>query len=192
VVVACSYEARKFGLRSGMPISIAYRLCPQAVYLRPNWNLYEGTSQEVMETLRGLGDRFEQSSIDEAFLDVSSRVSGAASAKKLALDLKAAMKEKHGLTCSVGIAPNKSSAKIASDRNKPDGLTFVPPDGVEEFLSPLPVKVIPGVGIKTQDFLKSKGIETVGQLQKVSGKQLISARTASGSGASYTARRISK
>jgi DNA polymerase IV (DinB-like DNA polymerase) len=174
VVVACSYEARKFGLRSGMPISIAYRSCPQAVYLRPNWGLYERTSEEVMDTLRGFADRFEQSSIDEAFLDVSGRVSGVASAKKLAFDLKAAVKEKHGLTCSVGIAPNKSSAKIASDRDKPDGLTLVPFDGVEGFLSPLPVKVIPGVGTKTQDFLREKGIGTVGQLQKVDGKQLVS------------------
>ena len=173
VVVACNYEARKFGLRSGMPISIAYRSCPQAVYLRPNWGLYERTSTEVMDTLRGFGDRFEQSSIDEAFLDVSSRVSGAAGAKKFALDLKVAVKDKHGLTCSVGIAPNKSAAKIASDRNKPDGLTVVPFDGVEEFLAPLQVKVIPGVGTKTQDFLKTKGIETVGQLQKVDGKQLL-------------------
>ena len=174
VVVACSYEARKFGLRSGMPISIAYRSCPQAVYLRPNWGLYERTSEEVMDTLKGFGDRFEQSSIDEAFLDVSGKVAGAAGAKRLAYDLKAAVKEKHGLTCSVGIAPNKSSAKIASDRNKPDGMTLVPFDGVEAFLSPLAVKVIPGVGAKTQDFLKSKGIDTVGQLQAVDGKQLMS------------------
>jgi DNA polymerase IV (archaeal DinB-like DNA polymerase) len=173
VVVACSYEARKFGLRSGMPISIAYRMCPQAVYLRPSWGLYEKTSEEVMATLRGFADKFEQSSIDEAFLDVSARVSGSASAKKLAFDLKAAVKDKHGLTCSVGIAPNKSSAKIASDRNKPDGMTFVPNDGVEAFVSQLPVKVIPGVGAKTQEFLKEKGIESVGQLQKVDGKQLL-------------------
>ena len=174
VVVACSYEARKFGLRSGMPISIAYRLCPQAVYMRPNWGLYEKTSQEVMNTLRGFADKFEQSSIDEAFLDVSNRVSGAASAQKLALDLKAVVKDKHGLTCSVGIAPNKSSAKIASDRNKPDGLTLVPAGGIEEFLVKLPVKVIPGVGAKTQEFLKERGIEDIGQLQKLDGKQLVS------------------
>ncbi len=174
VVVACSYEARKFGLRSGMPISIAYRACPQAVYLRPNWGLYERTSEAVMGTLRGFADRFEQTSVDEAFLDVSGRVSDAEGAKKLAIELKAAVKEKHGLTCSVGIAPNKSSAKIASDRSKPDGLTIVRHDGVEAFLSPLQVKAIPGVGTKTQEFLKEKGIETVGQLQKVDGKQLLS------------------
>jgi DNA polymerase IV (DinB-like DNA polymerase) len=173
VVVACSYEARKFGLRSGMPISIAYRSCPRAVYLRPNWGLYERTSEEVMGTLKGFADKFEQSSIDEAFLDVSKRVSGVASTRKLALDLKAAVKDRHGLTCSIGIAPNKSSAKIASDMNKPDGLTLVPFDGVEEFLSPLPVKVIPGVGAKTQEFLKEKGVGTIGQLQKVEGKQLM-------------------
>jgi DNA polymerase IV (DinB-like DNA polymerase) len=174
VVVACSYEARKFGLRSGMPISTAYRLCPQAVYLRPNWGLYERTSAEVMGTLKGFADKFEQSSVDEAFMDVSRKVSDAEGAKSLALEVKRAVKERHGLTCSVGIAPNKSSAKIASDRNKPDGLTIVPSDKVEEFLSPLPVKVVPGVGSKTQEFLKEKGIETIGQLMKADGKQLLS------------------
>jgi len=174
VVVACSYEARKFGLRSGMPISIAYRLCPKAVYLRPNWGLYEKTSEEVMRTIRGFADKFEQSSIDEAFLDVSGKVSDADGARRLALELKKAVRERNGLTCSVGVAPNKSSAKIASDRNKPDGLTIVPLDGVEGFLSPLPVRAIPGVGTKTQEFLKSKGIETIGQLSKVDGKQLVS------------------
>jgi DNA polymerase IV (DinB-like DNA polymerase) len=174
VVVACSYEARRFGLRSGMPISTAYRLCPQAVYIRPNWDLYESASEEVMGTLRQLADAFEQASIDEAFLDVTKRASSVGEATELAAEVKKTVKERHKLTCSIGVAPNKSSAKIASDRMKPDGLTVVPFDDIAGFLAPLPVGVVPGIGRKTREFLKEKGIETVGQLQQVPGKQLIS------------------
>ncbi len=174
VVVACSYEARKFGLRSGMPISQAYRLCPQAKYIPPSWGLYEKVSEEVMATLKTFADRFEQASIDEAFLDVTSRARDEASAKLVAKEVKVAVKESHGLTCSIGIGPNKSSAKIASDRNKPDGLTVVPFNDVSGFLAPLPAAVVPGIGKKTGEFLGEKGISTIGQLQKVDGKQLLS------------------
>jgi len=174
VVVACSYEARKFGLRSGMPISIAYRLCPQAKYVPPNWGLYERVSEEVMATLRAFADKFEQASIDEAFLDVTGRGSDERSARGVALEVKEAVKERHHLTCSVGVGPNKSSAKIASDRNKPDGLTVVPFGDVAGFLAPLPVGVVPGIGRKTGEFLSEKGIATIGQLQKLDGKQLLS------------------
>jgi len=173
VVVACSYEARKFGLRSGMPISIAYRLCPQARYVPPNWGLYERVSEEVMATLRGFADKFEQASIDEAFLDITSRAKNEESAKEVAKLVKRAVKEKHHLTCSVGVGPNKSSAKIASDRNKPDGLTLVPFADVSGFLAPLPVGVVPGIGRKTGEFLGEKGITTIGQLQQLDGKQLL-------------------
>ena len=173
VVVACSYEARRFGLRSGMPISMAYRLCPGAVYMRPSWGLYEKASEEVMSTLKGMADRFEQASIDEAFLDVTRAAPGQAAAEALARSVKERVKEKHGLTCSIGVAPNKSAAKIASDRNKPDGLTVVPFDDVRGFLAPLPVTVVPGVGRKTQEFLKEKGVETIGQLQQLQGRQLL-------------------
>jgi DNA polymerase IV (archaeal DinB-like DNA polymerase) len=172
VVVACSYEARRFGLRSGMPISQAYRLCPGAEYLRPDWGLYERTSEEVMSTLKTFGDRFEQGSIDEAYLDVSSSAPDEESAKKVAMAVKKAVLDSHGLTCSVGVAPNKSAAKMASDLQKPDGLTVVPFDGVESFLAPLPVKAVPGIGPVTQKFLHDKGIETIGDLQKVKGKDL--------------------
>lgn len=174
VVVACSYEARKFGLRSGIPISRAYRLCPGATYMRPNWGLYERVSEEVMATLKAFADRFEQASIDEAFLDMSSKAPDPDSAKRVALEVKTAVKERHGLTCSIGVAPNKSAAKIASDRNKPDGLTMVPFDNVAGYLAPLDVGVVPGIGPKTQEFLKGKGILTIGELQKLDGKQLLS------------------
>jgi DNA polymerase IV (archaeal DinB-like DNA polymerase) len=174
VVVACSYEARKFGLRSGMPISKAYRLCPQARYIPPNWGLYERVSEEVMSTLRGFADKFEQASIDEAYLDISSRGKDENSAVAIAEEVKKTVKEKHGLTCSIGVAPNKSSAKIASDRNKPDGMTVIPFGDVSGFLAPLPATVVPGIGRKTGDFLNEKGISTIGQLQQVDGKQLVS------------------
>jgi DNA polymerase IV (DinB-like DNA polymerase) len=174
VVVACSYEARKFGLKSGMPISQAYRLCPQAKYVSPNWGLYERVSEEVMSTLKSFADKFEQGSIDEAYLDITSRASNEKSAAQVATGVKRTVKEKHGLTCSIGIGPNKSSAKIASDRHKPDGLTAVPFGGVAAFLAPLPVGVVPGIGRKTREFLAEKGITTIAQLQQVEGKQLMS------------------
>ena len=174
VVVACSYEARKFGLRSGMPISQAYRLCPQARYIRPDWGLYERVSEEVMTTLRGFADKFEQGSIDEAYLDVTSKAADERAATELAVQVKRQIRERHGLGCSIGIGPNKSSAKIASDRNKPDGLTVVPFGDVAGFLAPLPVGVVPGIGRKTGDFLSEKGIGTIGELQKLDGKQLVS------------------
>ncbi len=173
VVIACSYEARKFGLRSGMPISQAYRLCPQARYIPPSWGLYEHVSEEVMATLRGFADRFEQASVDEAFLDVTSVAKDEKAAAEVAMEIKKAVKDRHGLTCSIGVAPNKSSAKIASDRKKPNGLTVVPFNGVAGFLAPLPVGVVPGIGKKTEDFLGEKGIATIAQLQKVEGKQLL-------------------
>ncbi len=173
VVVACSYAARKFGLRSGMPITQAYRLCPQAQYIQPNWGLYERVSEEVMATLRNFADRFEQGSIDEAYLDVTSRAGDEHSGADLAMEIKRTIREKHGLTCSIGVAPNKSSAKIASDRNKPDGMTVVPFDDVRGFLAPLPVGVVPGIGPKTREFLREKGIATISQLQQLEGRQLL-------------------
>src|SRR5712692_552157 len=174
VVVACSYEARKFGLRSGMPISLAYRLCPQAKYIGPDWGLYELVSEDVMSTLKEFSDKFEQGSIDEAFLDVSIKAGDQESATRFAREVKRAVNDRHGLTCSVGVAPNKSSAKIASDRNKPDGLTVVPFGDVAGFLAPLPIGVVPGIGKKTGVFLNEKGISTIEQLQKLDGKQLLS------------------
>jgi DNA polymerase IV (archaeal DinB-like DNA polymerase) len=173
VIIACSYEARKFGLKSGMPISRAFKLCPRAKYILPNWPLYERTSEEIMTTLKGLAEKFEQGSIDEAYLDVTSKATDQVSATRLAKEIKKEVLEKHGLTCSIGVGPNKSSAKIASDRNKPDGLTVVPFDKVADFLAPLPVGVVPGIGRKTGDFLGEKGISTIGQLQELDGKQLM-------------------
>ncbi|HVB95348.1 MAG TPA: DNA polymerase IV [Nitrososphaerales archaeon] len=173
VVMTSSYEARKFGLKSGMPISIAYRLCPNAVYLPPRWERYGEISMQVMDLLRRRADKFEQTGIDEAFLDVSDRATSLEQAQDLARAIKKDIRDSLGITCSIGVAPNKSLAKIASDRQKPDGLTVVPFDDPKGFLAPLPVAVIPGVGSKTQAFLKEKGIATIGELQKVSGQELL-------------------
>ncbi len=173
VVMTSSYEARKFGLRSGMPISTAFKLCPDAVYLPPHWELYEQASKDVMSLLRGYADRFEQVGIDEAFLDVSGRAKNVDEARNLAAAIKRDLQDSLRLTCSIGIAPNKSLAKIASDRRKPNGLTIVPSDDPKGFLAPLPVSVIPGVGSKTQAFLREHNIETIGQLQAVPGQQLM-------------------
>ena len=130
-------------------------------------------SNQVMALLRRRADRFEQTGIDEAFLDVSDRTKNVEEAKDLAVEIKKDIRDSLGITCSIGVAPNKSLAKIASDRQKPDGLTVVPFDDPKGFLAPLPVAVIPGVGPKTQAFLKEKGIATVGELQKVSGQELL-------------------
>jgi DNA polymerase IV (archaeal DinB-like DNA polymerase) len=174
VVVSCSYEARRYGVRSGMPISRAFSLCPEAVYLRPNFPLYGRVSKRVMDLLRTYGDKFEQVSIDEAFLDVTERVGGSYDkARELAVSIKADLEAKEGLTSSIGVAPNKSSAKIASEFQKPDGLTVIRPEELRSFLAPLRVSSISGVGKKTEEFLNSIGIKTIGDLQRVPGKSLV-------------------
>jgi len=172
VVTSCSYEARKLGVRSGMPISQAYKLAPSAMYVRPDFELYGQTSERVMKLLRSYATKFEQTSIDEAFLDVTDNCSSFEEAKLLARRMKEDLRAAEGLTMSVGVAPNKSIAKIASDYQKPDGLTVVLPDQVERFLSPLPVEKISGVGKKTTEFLNGKGVTTIGELRKISAKNL--------------------
>jgi DNA polymerase IV (DinB-like DNA polymerase) len=172
VVTSCSYEARKFGVRSGMPISQAYRLCPLGTYVRPDFRLYGETSERMMDLLGAFADRFEQTSIDEAFLDVSVRCKDFDDAHDLASKMKEEVGAREGLTMSIGIAPNKSIAKIASEMKKPDGLTMVRVDEVRDFLSPLSVDKISGVGKKTTQFLHGMGIETIGQLSQVPAKKL--------------------
>jgi DNA polymerase IV (archaeal DinB-like DNA polymerase) len=172
VVMSCSYEARKFGVRSGMPIAQAYRLCPQGVYVPPDFELYGEVSDRAMEMLRGFADKFEQTSIDEAFMDDSVRCKDYDQAVALARDVKAELKKSEGLTVSVGIAPNKSIAKMASDMQKPDGLTTVRPGEVRSFLDPLPVSKISGVGKKTTELLQENGILTIGELSRIPAKRL--------------------
>ncbi|MGD0535676.1 MAG: DNA polymerase IV [Methanoregula sp.] len=163
VVSTCSYEARAFGIRSAMPISQAYRLCPDAVFIRPDMTRYVQVSEEIMEILRSLGFRFQQVSIDEAFLDVSP-VGNFIAAQKRAEEMKHEIRIQCGISCSLGIAPTKIVAKIASDFHKPDGLTVVEPGDVPAFLAPLPVRRIPGIGNKTEMELHALGIQTIGNL----------------------------
>jgi DNA polymerase IV (DinB-like DNA polymerase) len=166
VVLTCSYEARKFGVRSGMPISKAYRLCPNGVYLPVDMDLYLEVSERVMKFLKTFADKFEQCGIDEAFLDVTRKVKEYKNPEDLTKAIKKAIYEKEGLTCSIGVAPNKSVAKIASDFKKPDGLTMVSQDNLHDFLETLPASKIIGVGKKTGEVLKHMGIYTIGQLAR--------------------------
>ena len=164
VVSSASYEARKFGIRSALPISRAWKLCHDSVYLRPHFDLYIPASNSVMKILRSHADKFEQGGIDEAYLDISSQVKDFDEARELAKSLMEEVLEKEKLTCSIGVAPNKMVAKIASDFKKPYGLTVVREDDVKGFLFPLDVRKIPGVGPKTERSLKELGIETVADL----------------------------
>jgi DNA polymerase IV (DinB-like DNA polymerase) len=166
VVSTCNYEARKFGVRSGMPISKAWRLCPEAVYLPVNYELYTNVSNEIMNILRKYADKFEQWGIDEAFLDVSSKVKDYAEAEVLARQIKKEIYEKENLTCSIGIGPNKLVAKIASDFQKPDGLTIVREEETGKFLAPLSVRKLLWVGRKTEQKLGAMGIRTIGDLAR--------------------------
>ena len=166
VVSTSNYEARKFGVRSGMPISRAWKLCPEAVYLPVNYGLYVEVSKEIMNIVRRYADKFEQWGIDEAFLDVTSKAKDYTEAETLARQIKKEVYEKEKLTCSIGIGPNKLVAKIASDFQKPDGLTIVRENEVEKFLAPLPVRKLLWVGRKTEQKLVNVGIKTIGDLAR--------------------------
>ena len=172
VVMACSYEARAMGIRSGMPISMAWHKSPDATYLRPNYDLYGSVSESVLGVLRAFADVLEHLSIDEAFLDVTSRVKGFDEAAAYAARVKAAVRERERLACTIGVAPNKSVAKMASDLAKPDGLRVVRPEEVVAFLEPLLVTRISGVGTKTAQMLERVGVRTIGDLARLPGTEL--------------------
>jgi len=173
VVSTCSYEAREFGIHSGMPISQAYKLCQDAVYLRVDMQLYKEVSCRVMEILRSEAGRFQQVSVDEAYLDISEKVRDHERAIKIAQEIKAKIRAQEGLTCSIGIASTRSAAKIASDLDKPDGLTVVEPDRVAGFLEPLEVRRLQGVGRKNEEILHGLGIQTIGQLARFDRNKLV-------------------
>ncbi|MFB3817832.1 MAG: DNA polymerase IV [Candidatus Methylomirabilales bacterium] len=166
VVAACSYEARPFGLRSALPISRAYRLCPQAIYVRPRFSRYAELSERIFDVLRQVTDLVEPVSIDEAFLDVTASQRAFGPAEGIGRLLKARIRGEIGLVASVGIAPNKFLAKIASDLGKPDGYVLVRPGGEQAFLDPLPIARLWGVGPKTEARLRQVGFQTVGQVAR--------------------------
>jgi len=172
VVCAASYEARKFGVKSAMPSSTAGRLCPKGVFLRPRMDVYRAESHEIMAIVEELaGELIQQVSVDEAYVDVSASHQAATAdaslerAQPLAYQLKAVIRERRQLTATIGIAPNKLLAKLASDFQKPDGLTLIRDSEKVAFLKPLPVRSLHGVGKVTEENLQRAGIETVGDLQ---------------------------
>lgn len=176
VVCAASYEARKFGVRSALPSATAGRLCPHGVFLRPRMDAYKAESRTVFSLVRELaGELIQQVSVDEAYLDVSARVPAATlddslvAARPLAQAVKDAIRAQRRLTASVGIAPNKLLAKLASDFEKPDGLTLIRDAEKVAFLRPLPVRSLHGVGRVTEENLLRAGIRTVGNLQDYPG-----------------------
>lgn len=164
VVAAASYEARAFGVRSAMPMHTAMQRCPQAVRVSPRFDRYHEVSAQVMEIFRAITLLIEPMSLDEAFLDVTDRVGPDATPQSIAAGLRRSVAEEVGLTISVGVATSKSVAKIASDMDKPDGLTVVHPGTEREFLAPLPVRKLWGIGPKASERLVAEGIETIGDL----------------------------
>ncbi len=164
VVAAASYEARRYGVRSAMPMGQALRLCPRAVVLPPDRAAYSEASAAVMAVLRDVTPLVEPLSLDEAFLDVSGALRLHGRPAQIAADIRRRIAEEQRLTCSVGVAPTKFVAKLASARCKPDGMLVVPADGVLDFLHPLPVTVIWGVGARTAETLHRLGVRTVADL----------------------------
>ena len=179
VVSTCSYEARKFGVRSAMPSRTAYALCPHAIFVRPHMEWYSEVSARVFEIFEHYTPYVEGVSVDEAFLDIGGslhlyRGRGTSPAQALGEALRREVRETCGVTCSVGIAPNRLLAKIGSEQRKPDGLMLMPfePGAIAAFLAPKPVGVLWGIGRKTEAALRPYGIVTCGQLQATPLEQL--------------------
>ncbi|HEV8695546.1 MAG TPA: DNA polymerase IV [Lysobacter sp.] len=172
VVCAASYEARKFGVRSAMPAVRAERLCPQAIFVPPDFSRYKAVSRQVREIFARHTDLIEPLSLDEAYLDVTTTKTGLPTATATAEAIRAAIREETHLTASAGVAPNKFLAKIASDWRKPDGLFVIRPHQVMAFLEPLPVGRLPGVGKVMEGRLAELGVTTVGGLRVLRPEEL--------------------
>src|SRR5947199_993466 len=167
VVCAASYEARKFGVRSAMPAVRAERLCPNAVFLPPDFPRYRAVSSQVREIFKRHTDLIEPLSLDEAYLDVSENKTGLPTATQVARTIREQIRSELSLTASAGVAPNKFLAKIASDWRKPDGLFVIQPEEVDSFLLPLPVDRLPGVGKVTEEKLKQLEVQTIADLRRM-------------------------
>ena len=164
VVLSASYEARKFGVRSAMPATRARRLCPQAVFIPPRRSVYSEVSKQVMAVFRSVTPLVEPLALDEAFLDVAGAQRRLGAPAWIGAAIRRQVEAEQGVTCSVGVAPSKFVAKIASARCKPDGMLIVPQDGVLDFLHPLPVSALWGVGERTGETLARLGLGTVGDI----------------------------
>jgi DNA polymerase-4 len=173
VVSSASYEARKFGVHSAQPIATAARLCPQGVFLPVRMWRYQEISQQIFKIFQRFSPLVEPLSLDEAFLDVTGSTRLFGTPEEIATKIKEQVVEETGLTVSAGVAPSKFVAKIASDMQKPDGLTIVPEGKVEEFLEPLPIEKLWGVGKATRKILAHLGVRTIGDLGLLSSKLLV-------------------
>jgi DNA polymerase-4 len=172
VVATASYEARVFGIRSAMPLKTAYRLNPRAVFLPVDYEAYVVESRKVKQILRDISPLMEDVGIDEAFLDISDNRQPTL---EIIREIKKKIREETGLTCSIGIGPNKLLAKIASDMEKPDGYTLIRQKDVEKILWPLPVRKLWGIGPKTEATLKNMGIDRIGELADLEFDALVAA-----------------
>lgn len=172
VVATASYEARKFGIRSAMPSKKALQLCPDVIFIRPRFDVYKETSQKIREIFGRYTDLIEPLSLDEAYLDVSSDKQNIGSAIEIAKLIKKAIKDELNLTASAGISVNKFVAKIASDMQKPDGLTFIGPSKVETFIEKLPVEKFFGVGKVTAEKMKHMNLFTGADLKKLTAAEM--------------------
>lgn len=195
VVSTANYEARKFGIHSAQPITWAYRANPRAIFLPVDMKRYAAVSRNIMAILRKYGEKMEQVSVDEAYIEVNSNNQALNSKqyqnsnpqnykhmKEIAKKIKKEIWEKEKLTCSIGIGPSKMIAKIASGENKPDGLTVVEPQNVQKFLDPRPADDIPGVGPKTAAILNKMGIRTIVELRRTDKNKLVEQFGKNGSG----------
>lgn len=172
VVCAASYEARTFGVRSALPAKRAERLCPEAIFVAPDFARYRAVSQEVREIFKRHTDLIEPLSLDEAYLDVTTNKTGLPTATLVARTIREQIRKELNLTASAGVAPNKFLAKLASDWKKPDGLFVIQPDEVDAFLIPLPVGRVPGVGKVNEEKLARLGVKTVGELRSLERSKL--------------------
>ena len=173
VVAAASYEARTFGIHSAMPAAQALRLCPHTVFIRPDFSRYRSEAEKIFAIYREIAPHVQTLSLDEAYLDVSEHLGDLGSATAVAGHIRRRVREQRRLTVSVGVGPNKLVAKIASDFDKPDGLTVVPPAKVEAFLGPLAVRRLYGIGPATERALHEMNVRTVDDLRTLSIDQLI-------------------
>ncbi len=182
VVAACSYEARKFGVHSAMASSTAYKLCPDAIFIRPRFDVYKAVSSEIREIFHEYTDLVEPLSLDEAFLDVSENFKEMASATLIAREIKKKIYNRTGgLTASAGVSFNKFLAKVASDINKPDAITVIIPEMADSFIDRLPIRKFFGVGKVTEEKMIGLGIKTGADLKKFKKEKLIQIFGKSGS-----------
>ncbi len=171
VVSTANYEARKYGIKSGMPISKAWQLCSNAIFLSVNIEFYEKVSEQIMKIVKKYSPIYEIVSLDEAYLDISFCKSWK-EAENFGKRLKREIFEKEKLTCTVGIGPNKTIAKLATEKAKPNGLKVMKPKEIEKFLDPLDIEDLPGIGLKTAEKLKKIGINKIFELKKLSKEKL--------------------